>query len=75
MERPTTDEAGGKGLEVEVASASQDANDLFRTGSVDAGTGISVDVGAGVDAVDEISLISGSVHGATISCWVCPSRG
>jgi hypothetical protein len=28
-----------------------------------------------VDVVDKFSLMSGSVHGATISRWVVPSRG
>jgi hypothetical protein len=67
MERSTTDEAGGKGLEAEGAPASRDANDLFKTGGVDAGTGASA--GTGVDAV-----MSGAAHGATISRCVVPSR-
>jgi len=70
MEEPTTDEVGGKGFEVAAAPAPQDANDLFRAGGVDAGTGASVSVRADVDAVR-----SGSAHGATISCCVVPSRG
>jgi hypothetical protein len=49
-EKPTIDEAGSKGLEVEAISVSQDSNDLFRIGGVDAGTGASV---AGNDAVDK----------------------
>jgi hypothetical protein len=70
-----TDEAGGKGLEVEAAPASQDANDELRTGGVDASAGASVGVGVGVDAIDNISLMSGPAHGATISGCVVPSRG
>lgn len=31
--------------------------------------------GGGVDAVDKVSLMSNSVHGATISHCVVPSRG
>ena len=76
MEKPTMDEAGGKGSKVEAAPASQDSNELIKTGGVDAGTGTSVRVGASVgkDAVDKISMTSGSVHGTTISCCVVPSR-
>lgn len=72
--KPMTDEAGGKGLEMEmeVAPASENANDLVRTGGMDADTGAGV--GAVVDPVDKISLVSGSAHAATISC-VVPSRG
>ena len=75
-EKPTMDEAGGKGSEVEAAPAWQDSNELIKTGGVDAGTGTSVRVGASVgkDAVDKISMTSGSVHGTTISCCVVPSR-
>jgi hypothetical protein len=69
-EKPTTDEAGSKVLGVEAEPGSQDASDLFRTGGVDAGTGASVSVGAGVDAV-----MSGSTHGAAISRCVVPSGG
>jgi hypothetical protein len=52
MERRTTDGAGSKGLEVEVASASQDVNDVFRIGGVDAGTGAGVGVGVGNSSMD-----------------------
>ena len=73
-EKPTMDEAGSKGL-VEAVPASQDSNDLIKTGGVDSGTGTSVGVGvgAGKDAVDKISMTSGSVHGTTISFCVVPS--
>ena len=76
-EKPTMDEAGGKGSEVEAAPAWQDSNELIKTGGVDAGTGISVGVGAGAgkDAVDKIPVMSGSVHGAAISRCVFPSGG
>ena len=71
-----TDEAESKGLEIEAAPALQGSNDLIRSG-VDAGTGTSVGVGAGAgasnDAVDKVSAMSGSVHGATISRCVVPS--
>lgn len=52
MEKPTSDEAGRgrRRLEAKAVSASEDADDLF---GVVAGTGTSVDVGAGVDAVDK----------------------
>jgi len=53
MEKPTTDEVGSKGLEVEAAPGSQDVNDLSRTGGAGAGTS--------VDAV-----MSGTAHGATV---------
>ena len=74
-EKPTMDEAGGKGSEVEAAPVSQDSDVLIKTGGVGAGTGTSVVVGAGAgkDAVDEISMTSGSVHGTTISCCIVPS--
>ena len=49
MEKPTTDEAGSRGLEVEAAPESQDSNDSIR------------------------AVMSGSVHGATISRFVVPS--
>jgi len=75
MEKPTTDEAGIKGLEVVVAPASQDANDLSRTGGVDAGTDTSGGVGAAVDTVDKFSLMSDSAYGATKSRSIVPSRG
>ena len=58
-EKPTTDEAGSKGLEVEAASASEDVDDLFRTGGIDSGIGAGAGVGAGVDVVDRMSLVSG----------------
>jgi hypothetical protein len=74
MEKPTTDDAGNKGLE-EAAPASIDANDSPRTGGVDAGTGSSVGVGPVMDVVGKFSLISGSARGATISRCVVPSRG
>ena len=69
MEKPTTDEAVSKGSKIEAATASQDSNDLNKTGDVDAGTGTSVGVGvgAGNDAVDRIRVMPDSVHGATIS--------
>jgi hypothetical protein len=51
MEKPTTDEAGSKGLEVDAAPESQDSNDSIR------------------------AVMSGSVHGATISRCVVPSGG
>ena len=74
-ERPTMDEAGGKGLESEAASASQEIDVSFGTRSVDSGTGPGVSVGAGVDAVDRISLVSGSAHGITTSLSVVSSSG
>ncbi|KAH9995065.1 hypothetical protein BJV77DRAFT_992319 [Russula vinacea] len=64
-----TDEAGSKGLEVGAAPASQDSNDLIKTGGVEAGTGTSK------DAVGIFSVMSGSVHGAAISRCVFPSGG
>ena len=73
MENPTVDETGSKGLGVEAAPASQDSNDLIKTGGVEAGTGTSV--GAGMDAVDIFSVLSGSVHSAAISRCVFPSGG
>ena len=75
MENLTTDDAGSRGSEVEAVPASQDVNDAFRTGGVNAVTGASVGVYAGVDTIDEISPMSGSGHDATISCRVLPSRG
>ena len=54
MEKPTTDKAGGKGLEAEAASASQGIDDLFGTRGVDSCAGTGVDVGATVDTVDKI---------------------
>lgn len=74
MEEPTTDKAGIKGSEEEAAPASKDDNDLFKTGDVE-GNGVKVGAGAGVDAVDELSVISGSAHDATISSCVVPSKG
>ena len=65
-EKPTTDEAGGKGLESEAASASQEIDVSFGARGVDSGTGPGVSVGAGVDAVDRISLVSGSAHGGLV---------
>ena len=53
MEKPTTDEAGSKGSEVEVAPASRDA-DEFGTGGVNAATGASIRTGAAMGAVDKI---------------------
>ena len=35
---------------------------------------VGVGAGAGKDAVDKISITSGSVHGTTISCCVVPCR-
>jgi hypothetical protein len=57
MEELTTDKAGSKGLEAAESAASQDADDLLRTGGVDSGTGASV--GGSMDAVDRISVPSG----------------
>ena len=58
MEKPSMDEAGSKGLEVEAAPGSQDSNDLIKIGGVEAGTGTSVGVGvgagAGKDAVNKL---------------------
>ena len=71
----TTDETGIKGSEAEVAPESQDVNDAFRTGGVNARTGASVGASPGVDTVDKISLMPDSGHGATISCRAVPSRG
>lgn len=51
----TTDEAGGKGLEVEAVYASRDADELFRSGGVDADAGTGVDVGERVSPVDDVS--------------------
>ena len=64
MEKPTTDKAGSEGMGVETVSASQDANNLSRTGGVDAGT--SAGVGAGADVRAKLSPISGPAHGATL---------
>lgn len=75
MEILTTEVTGSKGSEVEAAPASQDVNDMFRTGGMDGGTGASVGVGAGVDTVDKISLMSGWGQSATIFCCAVPSRG
>ena len=73
MEEPMADEAESKRLEAEAAPVSQDANDLFRTGGVDAGAGVIV--GTGVDGVDKISLLSGSGHVPTIPrCIVSTGR-
>ena len=76
MAQSLTDGAGSKELDVEVGPASQDANDLFRTGGEDnsKGTGVGVGVGVGVSAVDEI-FISDPAYGVTISCHLLPSRG
>ena len=74
MENLTTDGAGSRGLEVEAVPASQEVNDTFRTGGVDPRIGANVGVYAGVETVDEISLMPGSGHGATI-CPALPSRG
>jgi hypothetical protein len=49
----------------EAAPASEDANDLVRTGGVN---------GTGVDAVDKPSLLSDSAPGAITSCCVVPSK-
>ena len=74
MEKSTTDEAGGKVLESDAASASQEIDVLSGTRGVDSGTGPSVGVGAGVDAVHRISLVSGSAHGMiSTSLSVVPS--
>ena len=59
-EKSTTDEAGGKGLEAGAASSSQEIDDSFVTSRVDSGTGSGVSVGAGVDAVDRISIVPSS---------------
>ena len=78
VEKPTTDDAGSKGLEAQAAPVSRDANDLLRTGGVpvDAGTGGSIGAGADADVVDRNSLVmSCSAHNATISPCVVPSRG
>lgn len=75
MVKPTAEAAESKGWEARAAPESREVNDLFRTGGLDAGTGASVDVGAGMDdAVDKISPMTGSAHGATISRCVVPSR-
>jgi hypothetical protein len=75
--KPTTDGAGGRELEVEEGPASQDANVLFRTGGADSGIGTSVGVGVGVGVgpVHEISLVSGSMGGVTVSCRLLPPIG
>ena len=57
-EKPTTDEAGSKGLQVK-AAASENVDDSFRTGGIDSGIGAGAGVGAGVDVVDRMSLVSG----------------
>ena len=67
--------AGSEGLGVEAAPASHDANFMCRIGSVNAGTGDTVNVGAGVDKAVKDSLMYGFASGATISCSVVPSRG
>jgi hypothetical protein len=64
-------EPGSKGLEVEATPA---AEDVARAGGVDTSIGAGVGVGVGVGAVDKISL-SGSAHGATITCCVVSPRG
>jgi hypothetical protein len=62
-EKPTTDEVGSKGLEMEVAPASQVVNDLLRMSVSGAGTGASVGIGASMDACDKISLMPVAVEG------------
>jgi hypothetical protein len=76
-ERPTIDAAESKGLEAEVeaASASQDVDDWFRTSDEVSGTGAGISVGACVDGVSRISLVSGSAHCVDISLGVVPSSG
>ena len=64
-EKPTTDEAGGKVLESDAASASQEIDVSFGTHGVDSGTGPGVSVGVGM----------GSAHGVTTSLSVVPSSG
>ena len=75
MEKPLIEEAESKALGEEAASASQDTNGMCRTGDVDAGTSASVDVGAGLEAADRFSMMAGFALGATIYCFVVPSRG
>ena len=72
---PTLDEAESKGLEVVAAPVLQDANDLLRTGVGDSAIGASVIVRADLDAVERISLLSGSARGAIISPSGVPSGG
>ena len=67
--------ARSEGLGVEAAPASQDADVMCRTGGVNAGTGATVNVGAGMDKAVKDSLMSGFASGATISCSVVPFRG
>ena len=73
IEELTTDKAGSKGLEA--ALSSQDVNDLFRTGVANTGVGATVGVGAGMDKVGKLSLMSGSAHGSTTSSRAVPSGG
>jgi hypothetical protein len=75
MEKPRTGEANDKELVVETAPALQDVDDLFRTGGVDGGTGASVGVSVGVDAVNKVFLMSGFANGVAKSRCVVPSGG
>jgi hypothetical protein len=75
MEEPLIEGAGSKVLGEEAASALQDANGMCRIGGVDAGTSESVGVGTGLEAADRFSLMAGFALGATIYCFVAPSRG
>ena len=72
-EKSTTDEAGGRRLEAEAASASQEIDDPIGTHGVDSETGSGVSVGAGVDAVDRTLVVLGSAHGVSTFSSVVPS--
>lgn len=74
MAQSITDGAGSKELDIEVGPASQDANDLFRTGGGHTSKGTDVDVDVGESAVDEM-FISGPAYGVAISCHLLPPRG
>ena len=75
-EKLTTDEAGSKRLEVEAAPASQAAIDLLRTSSSGAaGAGVSVDVGARMDACSKCSLMTVAAGGMSCGAAATPLGG
>jgi hypothetical protein len=71
-EKPTTDDAGSEGSEVEAAPTSQDANDSLRMSVSDAGAGADGDTGAEtcLGTVDDVWQTSGAAHATAISCWM-----
>jgi hypothetical protein len=72
MEKPTTDETGNEGSEVEAALASQDVNDLLRMSLSDAGAGGDGNVSAGTDlgTVDKFWLTSDAAHATAMFRWM-----